>query len=151
MIKILVVYHSQTGSTQRMAEAVAKGVSEVEGVCVDLKRASDATIEDLLECDGIALGTPEYFGYMSGALKDFFDRTYEEAHGHVFRKPYVIFISAGNDGRGALASIERICLGYQFKKVYAPVIARGDICREDIERCIELGKVLAAGLDLGIY
>jgi len=134
-----------------MAKAVAKGVSEVEGVCVKLKKAPDATLEDLLECDGIAIGTPEYFGYMSGALKDFFDRTYEKARGHVLRKPYVVFISAGNDGRGALASIEKICLGYQFKKVYDPVIAIGDIGDDDIKRCRELGNVLAAGLDLGIY
>ena len=98
--------------------------------------------------------TPENFGYMSGAVKDFFDRTFYPAEGKVFRKPYVVFISAGNDGTGALSSIERISLGYQFKKVYDPVIARqsqGGVTDEILARCRELGQTIAGGLEAGIY
>lgn len=69
----------------------------------------------------------------------------------VFRKPYVVFISAGNDGTGALNSIDRIALGYKFKKVYDPVISRGKLNDETIEKCRELGGVLAAGCEAGIY
>ena len=153
MCNILVVYHSQTGHTQKMAQWVAKGANSIDGVTVVLKRAGEATVQDLLGCDGLALGSPEYFGYMAGQVKDFFDRTYNAVRGRkeIFKKPYVVFISAGNDGTGALASIERICIGYQLKKVYEPVVARGDIAREILTRCEELGKTLAAGCEAGIY
>src|SRR5690606_15047411 len=99
-----------TGHTRQMAEAVYEGAKVIDGVEVNFKKAVDATIDDLLTCDGLAIGTPENFGYMSGMIKDFFDRTYGDAQDKVFRKPYVVFISAGNDGSGALRAIERIAL-----------------------------------------
>ena len=153
MGRILIIYHSQTGNTQKMAKSVARGSDSINNVHVVLKRASEATLEDLMECDGLALGSPEYFGYMAGMIKDFFDRTYNEARGRkeIFKKPYVVFISAGNDGSGALSSIERICIGYQFKKVYEPVIAKGEINQDILTRCEELGKTIAAGCEAGIY
>jgi len=150
---ILVVYHSQTGNTRQMAETVAKGARSIENVRVVLKEAADAGIDDLLQCDGIAFGSPEYFGYMAGMLKDFFDRTYEAARGRreVFKKPYVVFISAGNDGAGALMSIDRICRGYPFRKVQEPLIARGAIDEALLTECETLGKTIAAGCEAGIF
>ncbi|HDS05698.1 MAG TPA: flavodoxin, partial [Deltaproteobacteria bacterium] len=133
MTKILIIYHSQTGNTKKMAEAVAEGAWAVEGVEVILKKAADATLEDLFEADGLAVGTPENFGYMSGMLKDFFDRTYNNAQDKVFRKPFVVFISAGNDGSGTLKAIECISLGYKFKTVFQPVIAKGKITEDVLE------------------
>lgn len=151
MAKIVIIYHSQSGNTEKMARAVADGARSIEGTEVVLAKAQEATLKHLLDADGIALGTPETFGYMSGMLKDFFDRTYYPAQGKVFRKPYVVFISAGNDGTGALRSIERIAQGYTFKKVYEPVISRGAVTEEDLARCRELGSVLAAGCREGIF
>jgi len=154
MTRILIVYHSQTGNTEKMAGAVAEGAASIENTEVILKEAKDASLKDLLGCDGLVIGTPENFGYMSGAVKDFFDRTFYPAEGKVFRKPYVVFISAGNDGTGALNSIERVALGYQFKKVYDPVIARmseGGVTDDILSRCRELGQTIAAGLQAGIY
>ncbi len=151
MTKILIVYHSQTGHTQKMAEAVAEGAKSIEGVEVILKKAGDATLDDLLTADGLAIGTPENFGYMSGMIKDFFDRTYNAAQDKVFRKPYVAFISAGNDGSGAQRAIERIALGYKFKNVFTPVIAKGKITAEIMDQCRELGGTLAGGCAMGIY
>ena len=153
MCSILILYHSQTGNTEMMAENVAKGAGSIKNVEAVLKRASEATLKDLLECDGLAIGSPEYFGYMAGMIKDYFDRTYEDARGRkeIFKKPYVVFISAGNDGTGALNSIERICIGYQLKKVYEPVLARGGLDRETLAKCQELGKTIAAGCEEGIY
>lgn len=151
MAKILIVYHSQTGKTEKMARAVADGAKSIEGVEVMLKMAAEATLEDLLTADGLAVGTPENFGYMSGMVKDFFDRTYVGAQEKVFRKPFVIFISAGNDGTGALRSIERIALGYKFKTVFAPVIAKGKITQEILDQCFELGATIAGGCQMGIY
>lgn len=134
-----------------MAQAVYEGAKAIEGVEVVLKKAADATLDDLLACDGLAVGTPENFGYMSGMLKDFFDRTYEGAKDRVFRKPFVVFISAGNDGSGALRAIERIALGYKFKTVFAPVVARGNLTEAVLESCRELGGTLAGGCAMGIY
>lgn len=151
MARILIVYHSQTGNTEKMARAVAEGAGMAESADVILKRACEATLEDLIESDGIAIGTPENFGYMSGAIKDFFDRTYYPARGKVFRKPYFVFISAGNDGTGALNSIERIATGYQFKKVCDPVVCRGIVTDVALEKCRELGETLARGCEIGIY
>ncbi|PKN51592.1 MAG: flavodoxin [Chloroflexi bacterium HGW-Chloroflexi-5] len=151
MAKILIVYHSQTGNTKEMADAVALGARGIEGVEVVLKKAADATLEDLLTADGLAVGTPENFGYMSGMLKDFFDRTYYKSQEKVFRKPFVVFISAGNDGTGALRAIERIALGYKFKTVYQPVIAKGAITEDIINKCVELGATIAGGCQMGIY
>jgi multimeric flavodoxin WrbA len=151
MAKIFVVYHSQTGHTEEMAKAVAEGAAAIEGATVVMKKAVDATAEDLLWADGIAIGSPENFGYISGMVKDFFDRTFYAVEEKVFRKPYVVFISAGNDGTGALRAIERIALGYKFKKVYEPVIAKGNVNPEDLEKCRELGGVLSGGCQMGIY
>lgn len=136
-----------------MAEAVAKGARCIEHVRVSLKKAMDAGVDDLLHCQGIAFGSPEYFGYMAGMMKDFFDRTYEAARGRkeIFKKPYVAFISAGNDGAGALTSIERICRGYPLRKVQDPVIARGVINQKILSECETLGKTIAAGCEAGIY
>ncbi|MBW2285238.1 MAG: NAD(P)H-dependent oxidoreductase [Deltaproteobacteria bacterium] len=153
MTGVLVVYHSQTGNTLKMAESVADGAAAIEGVRVTVKQALDAGLDDLVGCDGLIIGSPEYFGYMAGMIKDFFDRTYDEAKGRkdVFRKPYALFVSAGNDGRGTLTAIERICTGYQLKKVCEPVVARGEITRQVLAQCEALGKTVAAGCEAGIY
>ncbi len=153
MKEILVIYHSMGGNTRKMAQAAADGVGRIEGACAKMRSAGEATLEDLLSCDGMLIGSPEYFGYMAGAIKDFFDRTYEKGHTdkRVFRKPFTLFISAGNDGTGALTSIERICRGYSLKKVFEPIIVTGDIQEADLERCVEAGQTIAAGCVAEIY
>ena len=92
-------------------------------------------------------------GYMAGMVKDFFDRTYEAAktRQEILKKPYILFISAGNDGRNTRDQIERICLAYSFKKVYEPLIIRGIPNEKTLAQCRELGQTIAAGCDLGIY
>ena len=151
MSRILIIYHSQTGHTQKMAQAVADGAGSIEETEVVLRKAGDATTEDLLAADGLAVGTPENFGYMSGMVKDFFDRTYAAAQDRVFRKPYVVFVSAGNDGTGAVNAIERIAMGYKLKKVYPPVVCKGPVTEPVLEQCRELGATLAGGCRMGIY
>lgn len=152
-VEILVLYHSQSGNTKKMAEAVARGADSIENVRVKMKPAGETTLEDFINCQGVAIGSPEYFGYMAGMVKDFFDRTYYRARGQkgVTQKPYVVFISAGNDGTGALRQIERICLGYPLKKIYEPIVAVGEPNLEILNKCEELGKTIAAGCEAGIY
>ena len=113
--------------------------------------AFEAGLDDLLWCDAVLFGTPENFGYMSGALKDFYDRTYYPAEPHELNLPYGIFISAGNDGTGAVRECDRILKGYPMKKVVEPFIARGDITAEDLAAAEEMGQTLACGLAFGIY
>ena len=151
MHRLLIVFHTQSENTGRLAEAVLRGARSEAGVEIVIKRAFDTGIDDLLGCQGLLIGTPENFGYMSGAIKDFFDRTYYPAEGKSLGLPYAVFISAGNDGRGAAREIDRIATGYGWKCVAEPVIARKNIADEDLRRCEELGAAMAAGLALGIF
>ncbi|MCC6134495.1 MAG: flavodoxin family protein [Gammaproteobacteria bacterium] len=148
---LLIVYHTQTGHTRTMARAVRRGARRVTEVETRLKMALRATLEDLLWANGLLLGTPENFGYMSGALKNFLDRTYYPAQGQISGLPYAVFISAGNDGTGALTSIERIVRGYPLKPVCDPIIVRGEVTAEDLQRCEELGETMASGIAWGIF
>lgn len=151
MKRLLVVYHSQGGRLARLADAVVAGAAREEGVEVRAVRALEAGIDDLLGADAVLFGTPENFGTMSGGLKDFFDRTFYPAQGRVDGKPYAIFVVAGNDGTGAVSSIERIARGYPLREVAEPIVVRGEPGDDDVLRCEELGQALAAGLALGIY
>ena len=150
---LLIVYHSQRGSTGRMAEAVFDGATDpaIENVETRLMRAADAEAQDLLWAQGLLIGTPENFGYMSGGMKDFFDRTFYPVEGKIQPLPYAVFISAENDGTGALAAIRRIAPGYPFNEVQDPVIAKGDLTDTHLAKCRELGMALAAGLEAGIF
>lgn len=151
MKHLLIVYHSQAGHTERLARAVLRGASRNAAIASQLQRAFASSLEDLLACDGVVFATAEYNGYMSGALKDFFDRTYEPARGHVTHKPYAVVVSAGNDGTFANQYIERIARGYELKRVADPVIVVGEVTSEAEARCEELGELLAGGLELGIF
>ena len=145
MAKLLIIYHSQTGNTEEMAQAVAEGARSVAGAQVTLKRALDATADDLLACDAVAFGSPTYFGYMSGALKDFFDRTLVACRGKVAEKPYAAFISTARGVRNALDAIEGIGAMFGLKKVAEGVLATGKASPEILTELRELGKKLATG------
>ena len=149
--RLLVVYHTQSGNTGRLAEAVVRGARRVAETETVVKRAFDAGVDDLLACDALLLGTPENFGYMSGALKDFFDRTYYPCEGKLTALPYAVFVSAGNDGTGAVREIERIARGYGWKAVADAVIVRKLVTDEALVQCEELGEAIASGLGLGIF
>lgn len=148
---VLIVFHSQSGHTEQMANAVAQGVREVDDVTLRFLRAAEAGLEDLLWCDGLIIGTPENFGYMSGAVKDFLDRTYYPAQNKFHNKAYALFVSCENDGTGAVSSIQRIAKGYPLKQVMEPVICKGEVSALAQSACHELGMTLAAGISLGIY
>ncbi len=148
---ILVIYHSQHGTMQGMAERFAEGAAKEEDVCVMLKKAKDAGVDDLLHCDAIAIGSPEYFGTMAGLIKDFFDRTFEAAREKTVGLPFVVFICAGNDGRGALLQIERIAAGYKWTKVQEHMRVVGIPTEQDLAAIEELGQTLAAGVAFGIF
>jgi multimeric flavodoxin WrbA len=150
---LLIVYHSQSGTTQRMADAVIRGAthSDIENVEVRVRSALDATAPDLLDCDAFILGTPENFGYMSGAMKYFLDRVFYECVDKVDGRPYALFVRAGNDGSGAISSINRILSGLAVREIQEPVLIAGDFDESRLADCEELGMTIAAGLDAGIF
>ncbi len=150
---LLVVFHSRSGGTQALADAAIAGATsaEIDDVEVRVQRAPDATVDDVRWCDGIVLGTPENFGYMSGALKDFFERIYYDLLEETRGLPYALFVKGGHDGEGAIRSVERVVTGLQWKPVLAPVLVVGDIDAAAVERCHDLGITFAAGLEAGVF
>jgi multimeric flavodoxin WrbA len=149
--KVLIIYHSQSGTTRQLAEQVQAGIMQEAGAECRFLTAFEAGLEDLLWCDGLLIGSPENFGYMSGAIKDFFDRTYDAAQPHQLNLPYALFISAGNDGSGAVRAIDRILLGYPMRKIAEPVVIKKEPDANALAACRDLGLTMAAGLVMGIY
>ncbi|MFH0847750.1 MAG: NAD(P)H-dependent oxidoreductase [Chloroflexota bacterium] len=143
MAKVLIVYHSQGGTTEAMARAVSDGALSVTGANVSLKKATEATADDLLGCDAVAFGTPNYFGYMAGGLKDYFDRTWASLRGRLANKPYATFGSAGSGGKQALDSLEKLLSNFGMKKASDSVITTGKEVGSIFGQCRELGKKLA--------
>jgi multimeric flavodoxin WrbA len=150
---LLVVFHSRTGGTRQLADAAIAGATsdEVDDVEVRVRGAFDAGVDDVRWCNGILLGTPENFGYMSGALKDFFERIYypllEETRG----LPYALFVNGGHDGEGAIRSVERIVTGLAWKAALPPVLVVGGVDDDATARAYELGITFAAGLEAGVF
>ena len=143
MARILVVYHSMSGNTEAMAKAVAEGAAGVAGTEVVTKRALEAGVDDLLECHGVALGAADYFSYMAGALKDFFDRVYYPAQGKVSGKPCAVFGSAGGPATKVIESIERIVWAMKMAPVAPAVGGSGEPTDEVLADCRVLGERLA--------
>ncbi|ANK79470.1 MAG: flavodoxin [Rhizobiales bacterium NRL2] len=150
---MLIVAHVPSPNTQRLADAVADGARDdaIEGVDVRLLTPFEAGPDDVMAADGIVLGTTENLGYMSGALKDFFDRTYyavlEEKQG----LPYALYVRAGHDGTGTCRAVETITTGLRWNAVREPLVCRGDWQDDFLDQCRELGTLMAAGLEAGVF
>jgi len=150
--KILIVYDSRTGSTEKMAFAVAEGVREVEGVTVGVKMVDKTTLEDLRKADGIIMGSPTYYGQMSAKLKALIDESVK-IHGKLEGKVGAAFTSSGGTATGAettLLSILQAMLvhgmivqGRADNKHYGAV-AVGSPRKRELEHCKELGRRVAA-------
>ena len=152
MKRLLLVYHSQSGRTALLMEAVCEGAAEfADEVELRVLRAFDAGLDDLLWADGLLIGTPENFGYLSGAVKDFLDRTYYPAEGKTLGLPWAMFVSAGNDGAGAVRALERIATGYGWTRVADALVVQGEPDEAALARCRELGQTLGAGLACGVF
>jgi flavorubredoxin len=140
--KILIIYHSQSGNTEKMAKAVAEGAASVDAT-VDLKKAFDAKAEDLLNCDVVIMGTPSYFNYEAGMVKDFFDRTFFALRGKVDGRPYATFGSHGTGGTKAIESLNKLCDNLGLKKATESVDALREPSSEALELCRALGVKMA--------
>lgn len=157
MKTLLIVFHTRGVKTAQMAEAVERGAldalkeAEAENdVRVVVKRCAETGPADVLAADALALGTPENFGYMSGMMKDFLERIFYDCEGKIEGRPWALFVSAGQDGAGAIASVERIVTGLRLKKVREPILALREVTPAILGQCEELGATLAAGIAAGV-
>jgi multimeric flavodoxin WrbA len=150
---LLIVFHSRSGGTEAMADAVIAGArsDEIDGVEVRVCRAADADADDVRWADAIVLGTPENFGYMSGLIKDFLERIYYAVLEETQGRPYALFVKGGHDGEGAIRSVERIVTGLKWRQALPPILVTGTLRDEDLEQCHELGLTIAAGLEAGVF
>ena len=150
---LLIVAHAPSANTLRLRDAVLRGARSDpgEGMAVRVLAPLEAGPEDVLAARAVVLGTPENLGYMSGALKDFFDRIYYPCIERTQGMPYALYVRAGHDGTGTRRAVEGIATGLRWRAVQEPLVCRGPFREEFVSRCEELGALMAAGLDMGIF
>ena len=146
MARLLIVHHTTSPSTQAMLEAVlaGAGTDEIEGVEVEVRPALTAAATEVLAADGYLLGTPANIGYMSGALKHFFDGLYYPCLTATRRRPYGLYVHGNNDTTGAVRAVDSIAAGLQWRRARPPLSVIGDPGPADLEACWELGATIAA-------
>lgn len=149
-MRLLIVHHTPSPSTHTMLEAVRSGATDerIEGVEVVVRAALAATEVDVMAADGYVLGTPANLGYMSGALKHFFDRVYYPCLEETARRPYGLYVHGNDDTTGAVRAVEKIVTGLRWRRAQEPVAVLGEPDRQDLDACRELGAAMAAGLAL---
>lgn len=151
--RLLVVAHAPSENIRRMSAAIVEGAAapEIDNVETRLVAAFDARPEDVWTSQAVILLTPENLGYMSGALKDFFDRCYYPCLERTQGLPYALCVRAGHDGAGTLRAVETIVTGLRWRKTRSPLVCRGEWRESFLEDCHAFGAHLAAGLDAGIF
>lgn len=153
MKKLLIVGHVPSPNTARLRDAVREGAEhpDIEGVEIIAQSPFETVPDHVLAADAIILGTTENLGYMSGALKDFFDRCYYPVLELKQGLPYALYIRAGLDGTGTRRGVETIVTGLRWKAVQDPVLCKGDWRESFVDDCRDLGTYVAAGLEAGIF
>lgn len=149
---LLIVAHAPSPNTKALRDALIDGTrqSEADGIVVKCLSPFDAEPGDVKATQAIILATTENLGYMSGALKDFFDRIYYPCLEETQGLPYALVIRAGHDGTGTRRAVETIVTGLRWRAVQEPLICRGEFRKEFVNQCAELGAAVAAGLEAGI-
>ena len=153
MARLLVVAHIPSDNTRRLRDAVVAGIRAADAADLETVALTpfEAGGDDILAADAVILGTTENLGYMSGALKDFFDRSYYPCLDRTQGLPYCLYVRAGHDGTGTRRGVETIVTGLRWRAVQEPLICCGAWDDGFVDRCRELGAAMAAGLDLGIF
>jgi multimeric flavodoxin WrbA len=148
MATLLHVHHTTSPALHSMYGAVQAGATDpqIEGVDVVSVAALEATARHVLAADGYLLGTPANLGYMSGALKHFFDTVYYPCLESTVARPYGVYVHGNNDTTGAIRAVEMVTTGLQWRLTQAPVSVIGEPSRDDLDACWELGAAVAAGL-----
>ena len=145
---LLVVHHTVSPATQEMLEAVLAGTRAdgIDGVDVRVRAALTASPVDVLEADGFLLGTPATIGYLSGALKHFFDGIYYPTLTAKPGAPYGLWVHGNQGVDGALRAAASITTGLGWTQVHEPVTVSGALTKDDRDACWDLGATVAATL-----
>ena len=151
--RLLIVAHAPSPNTLRLRDAVVAGARhpDIAGIEVVAQSPFDTQPEHVLAAQAIVLGTTENLGYMSGALKDFFDRCYYPCLDKTQGLPYALYIRAGHDGTGTKRGVETIVTGLRWRAVQEPLLCRGEFKEDFVPDCEELGTLMAAGLEAGVF
>ena len=152
MKRLLFVHHTASPNLHAMALAVEEGARDpaIEGVDLVVRPALSATASDALEADGYILGSPVNLGYLSGALKHFFDQIYYPCLEATRGRPFGVYLHGGSDAGGALRALEAITTGLGWRPAQAPLVLTGEPSREGLAACRELGAAVAAALALDL-
>ena len=148
---LLIVYHSQSGTSARYAWAALQGAGREPGSSARLLRACDADTSAVAEAGGLLLVAAENSGSLAGGMKDFLDRVFYPLIARGVVIPYGLVVSAGNDGRGAAGQTGKILSGIPLKPVSEPLILRGELRPDYLAACADTGQAMAAGLLMGIF
>ena len=153
MPRLLIVAHVPSDNTLRLRDAVVEGAGAAAAAGLETVALSpfDTGPDEVLAANAVVLGTTENLGYMSGAMKDFFDRCYYPCLDQTEGLPYGLYVRAGHDGTGTRRGVETIVTGLRWRAVQEPLVCRGDWDESFVDKCRELGIAMAAGLDLGIF
>ncbi|MDT7704488.1 MAG: hypothetical protein QOG20_95 [Pseudonocardiales bacterium] len=148
MARLLIVHHTPSPATAELFDAVVSGAChpDISGVEVVRRAALAATASDLLAADAVVLGTPANIGYMSGALKHFFDTVFHVCADDTRGLPYGLYVHGNLDLSGAVRSVESIASGMGWRREAAVVEVLGAPDKAALEACSELGAVLAAAV-----
>lgn len=151
--RLLLIAHAPSPNTARLRDAVAQGARhpDIDGVDIAVQTPFDTVPQDIIGVGAVILGTTENLGYMSGALKDFFDRCYYPCQDTAQGMPYALYIRAGLDGTGTRRAVESITGGMGWRAVHDPVLCKGDWQDSFVADCTSLGTFMAAGLEGGIF
>jgi len=148
--RLLVVHHTSSPALRAMLEAVVAGARDPElaeaGIDVVVSPALAATVPDVLAADAFVLGTPANIGYMSGALKHFFDQVYYPCLDAKAGAPYGLYVHGASDTTGAVRAVKSIASGLGWAEVVSPVVAIGPVGKDVERQCYELGATVAANL-----
>jgi NAD(P)H dehydrogenase (quinone) len=144
MPRIAVVYYSKSGNTEKMAELIAEGCRQVGGVEVEMVSLPGADIGAVSGADGFAIGSPDYFSYVAGHVKTFYDEALPHKNA-ISGKPYVAF---GTHGGGAkvLESLERLSQAIGLRQVAPGIMCLGAPGPNEADAIRELGRKLAGAL-----
>jgi multimeric flavodoxin WrbA len=143
---LLVVHHTPSPALQALLEAVRDGAAQVPEVDLVSRPALTCSEVDVLRCDGFVLGTPANIGYMSGALKHFFDSVYYPCLDATVGRPYGLYVHGNDDTAGAVRAVEKIAGALRWTKALPPLEVTGGPDRAALDGARELGGVLAATL-----